>query len=136
MTLTGGCNCGAVRFEVTGDPLGAAYCHCTRCQRRSGTAASPSVFVEDEQFRLVAGEDVIKAWEPGDGGAKWFCPECGSPIHASSLARPGVVAVRFGVFDEAPPVKPQVRIFTNYAAPWEPIPDDGLQRFPEALTMS
>ena len=136
MTLTGGCNCGAVRFEVTGEIAGAGYCHCTRCQRRSGTAAAPSAFVTADQFRIVEGEDVVKAWEPGDGGAKWFCPECGSPIYANSTARPDFVAVRLGVFDEDPGVRPQLRMFTNYAAPWEPIPDDGLHVLGEGLPAS
>ena len=44
--LTGGCNCGGVRFELTSPPLHASYCHCTRCQRRSGAAASPQARVE------------------------------------------------------------------------------------------
>ena len=136
MTLTGGCNCGAVRFEVEGEILGAVTCHCTRCQRRTGTAASPNVAVKADQFRLTAGEDVIKAWEPGDGGSKWFCPECGSPIYASSAARPGFAVVRMGVLDEDPGVRPQLRIWTNYAAPWEDIPDDGVKRLPEGLPSS
>ena len=136
MTLTGGCNCGAIRFEVTGEILGAVTCHCTRCQRRTGGATSPNIAVTADQFRLTAGEDVIKAWEPGDGGAKWFCPECGSPIYASSAARPGFVVVRMGVLDEDPGVRPQLRIWTDYAAPWEPIPDDGVKRLPEGLPAS
>ena len=133
MSLTGGCNCGAVRFEVDGEPLGAVYCHCTRCQRRSGTAAAPSAIVAPDKFRLVKGEDVIRAWSPVEGNDKWFCPDCGSPIYASNAERPEFVAVRMGVFDEDPGVRPGMRVFTADAAPWEPIPDDGIQHFPEGF---
>ena len=134
MTKTGGCNCGAIRFEVTGDIPAAGYCHCTRCQRRTGTAAAVSAFVPADQFRLTAGEDVVRAWEPDPGNRTWFCPECGSPAYSSNDARPGFVVVRLGTFDGDPGVRPTLRLYTNYAAPWEPIPDDGLKRYPEGLT--
>ena len=51
--LTGGCNCGAVRFEITEPLFGARYCHCTRCQRRTGRAASASA-AEYRQFVAYA----------------------------------------------------------------------------------
>ena len=133
MTLTGGCNCGAVRFEVTGEIPGAGYCHCKRCQRRSGSGATASAFVPRDGFRLTAGEDVVRAWSPDEGNHKWFCPRCGSPVYGTNERRPGFVMVRLGVFDEDPGVRPGVRIYTDYAAPWEPIPDDELPRMPEGL---
>ena len=129
--LTGGCNCGAVRFEVTAAPLAAAYCDCRRCQRRSGTAASASAFVPADAFRVTTGEDVIRLWHPENGGEKWFCPECGSAIYARNAIRPEVVGVRMGAFDDDPGVRPAWRQFVAYAAPWEPIPDDGLPRHDE-----
>ncbi len=78
LPLTGGCNCGVVRFEVTEPLVGASYCHCKRCQRRSGAAASPSAHPAPGAFRIVAGEDTLRMWKPEDGGEKWFCGECGS----------------------------------------------------------
>jgi len=57
LPLTGGCNCGAVRFEVTKPLVAASYCHCKRCQRRSGAAASPSAHPAPGAFRIVAGKD-------------------------------------------------------------------------------
>jgi hypothetical protein len=131
LPLTGGCNCGAVRYEVTEAPPAAGYCHCRRCQRRTGAAASASAFVSADAFRLVAGDDVVKMWKPQDGGEKWFCPECGSAVFARNAVRPEVVAVRMGTFDGDPGVRPSLRVFVAYAAPWEPIPDDGLPRYEE-----
>ena len=60
-TLTGGCNCGAVRFEITEPLFDARYCHCTRCQRRTGAAASANASVALGSFRIVSGEDVLKS---------------------------------------------------------------------------
>src|ERR1044072_649755 len=73
LPLTGGCNCGAVRYEVT-EPLRLArYCHCKRCQRRTGTAASASAHPVPGSFRIVSGQDRLKKWQPEGGGEKWFC---------------------------------------------------------------
>jgi hypothetical protein len=131
LPLTGGCLCGAVRFEVTEAPLGAGYCHCTRCQRRTGTAASIQAQVAPGSVRILSGEELLRAYEPADGMAKVFCSACGSSLWSR---RPdgGVLSVRFGVFDRDPGVRPTYRQFVAYAAPWEPIPDDGLERFPES----
>jgi hypothetical protein len=60
--LTGGCNCGAVRFEVTAPLALASYCHCKRCQRRSGAAASANAHPAPDTFRIVAGEDKLRVW--------------------------------------------------------------------------
>jgi hypothetical protein len=132
--LTGGCNCGAVRFEVTEPPVGARYCHCTRCQRRTGTAASPSAALAPGSFRIVKGEDRLRAWKPEDGFEKWFCGDCGSAMFSRGRDDPDQIGVRMGAFDEDPGVRPSARQFVAYAAPWEPIPDDGLPRYPEGRT--
>jgi hypothetical protein len=131
LPLTGGCLCGAVRFEVTEAPLGAGYCHCTRCQRRTGTAASIQAQVAPGSVRIVSGKELLRAYEPADGFAKVFCSGCGSSLWSR---RPDgdVLSVRLGVFDRDPGVRPTYRQYVAYAAPWEPIPDDGLERFPES----
>ena len=129
--LTGGCLCGGVRYEIT-EPLGAAsYCHCTRCQRRTGTAASASVRTAPDSLRIVQGEELLGAWRPADGNPKVFCSGCGAHLWAEDLSSPGVYFVRLGSFDTDPGVRPSHRQFVAYAAAWEPIPDDGLPRYPE-----
>jgi hypothetical protein len=129
--LTGGCNCGAVRFEVTGPLVAASYCHCTRCQRRSGAAASANAQPAPGTFRMVAGEDRLRAWKPDGGSEKWFCRDCGSALFARSPDHADPTGIRLGAFDGDPGIRPSVRQFVAYAAPWEPIPDDGLPRYPE-----
>jgi hypothetical protein len=131
LPITGGCNCGAVRYEVAEPLLGANYCHCTRCQRRTGTAAGASAVPKPGAFTLISGEDAVATWNAGDGWDKCFCGTCGSALWARSPEHPEILAIRLGTFDSDPGVRPAVRQFVAYAAPWEPIPDDGLPRFPE-----
>src|SRR4051812_45447229 len=129
--LTGGCMCGAVRFEVDEDALEASqYCHCTRCQRRSGTAASANARATQGSVRITAGEELIREWQPDDGHAKAFCGECGSALFTHPTGDPRPMGIRLGAFDSDPGIRPQWRQFVANAAPWEPIPDDGLPRHP------
>ena len=131
LPLTGGCLCGGVHFEVDAPLVSASYCHCTRCQRRTGAAASANAVVAPGSFRIVEGEDKLRAWKPDDGAEKWFCGDCGSALFSRDPRYPDRTAVRLGTFDGDPGVRPTVRQYVAYAAPWEPIPDDGLPRFPE-----
>jgi len=132
-TLTGGCLCGAVRFEVTSPPVSASYCHCTRCQRRTGTAASAQARLAPDSLRILQGEDALGAYVPDQGFAKLFCDRCGSALFSHSPDR-SVWSVRLGAIDGDPGIRPQWRQFVAYAAPWEPIPDDGLPRYDEGKT--
>jgi hypothetical protein len=129
--ISGGCGCGAVRFEITEPFVSALYCHCTRCQRRTGTAAAASGRVRPGSFRVVAGEEHLRSWSPEGGFDKVFCELCGSALLARSPEDPEVVAVRLGAVDGDPGIRPAWRQFVAYAAPWEPLPDDGLPRHPE-----
>jgi hypothetical protein len=82
-------------------------------------------------MQITAGEDALRAWAPEEGWLKWFCVECGSAVYGQDPERPEVIVVRMGGFDADPGVRPGLRQFVADAAPWEPIPDDGLPRFPE-----
>jgi hypothetical protein len=132
LPLTGGCNCGAVRFEIHAPLRGAIYCHCRRCQRRTGTAASANAAAEPGSFRVVAGEDRLKAWTPADGAEKWFCGNCGSAMFSRDPEDHYRIGVRLGALDDDPGIRPALHQYVAYAAPWEPIPDDGLPRFAES----
>ncbi len=132
MPLTGGCGCGAVRFEVSRPLVSAHYCHCTRCQRRSGTAASANARAEPGSFRISSGESSLRAWTPEGGFEKWFCRDCGSAVFSRDPHDRDRVSVRLGTFDDDPQIRPTMRQFVAYAAPWEAIPEDGLTRHEES----
>jgi hypothetical protein len=129
--LTGGCLCGGVRFEVDEPPISASYCHCTRCRRRTGTAASVQARIVPGSLRVVSGEELVRAFEPEDGFPKEFCSACGSALWSRNPDNPDALSVRMGAFDADPGVRPSYRQYVAYAAQWEPIPDDGLPQFPE-----
>lgn len=124
--------CGAVRFHVSEPLTGAGYCHCTRCQRRTGTAAAASGRVVPGSLDITQGAELIKAWEPGDGFAKLFCTTCGSALWSRHPDDPEIIAIRLGAFDGDPGIRPSYRQFVDSAAAWEQIPDDGLPRYPES----
>jgi hypothetical protein len=131
-SLTGRCLCGGVRFKLTEPPHIAGYCHCTRCQRRTGAAASAQAPIDGRTFRWLEGEGLVKCLRHPDGGfEKCFCRECGSHLFSRDPDDPTQMSVRMGAFDGDPGVRPSWRTYVAYAAVWEPIPDDGLERFDE-----
>ena len=131
LPLTGGCACGAVRFELDAPPVSANWCHCTRCQRRTGTPASPQTRIAPGSLRVVSGETFLREWAPPGGFAKVFCSECGSSLWSRSSDDPEAISVRLGAFDGDPGIRPGYRQFVAYAAIWDEIPEDGLPRFAE-----
>jgi len=131
LPLTGGCACGAVRYEVTAPIRVASYCHCKRCQRRSGAAASANAHPAAGTFRIVSGQDRLRTWQPDPGGGeKWFCGDCGSAVFGRNLRHADPIGIRMGTFDRDPGVRPSARHFVSSAAAWEPLPEDGLPRHP------
>jgi len=129
LPLTGGCLCEAVRYEITEPLVSSGYCHCHRCQKRSGAAASPQARIAPGSMRLLSGEEHIRGWQPpGDGWAKYFCSNCGSQLWSQSPDGE-IRAVRLGTFDGDPGIRPADRQWLSSAAPWEAVPDDGLAHF-------
>jgi hypothetical protein len=131
LPLTGGCLCGGVRFRVDAPLVVATYCHCTRCQRRTGTAASAQARIQPGSLTVTQGEELIRTYAPPDGFPKLFCGACGSALWSQSPADPEIISVRLGAFDGDPGIRPSLRQFVAYAASWEDIPDDGLPRHAE-----
>ena len=112
--------------------VSAAYCHCTRCQRRSGTAASVNGRAEPGSVRVLSGEEELRVWAPEGGFEKLFCGRCVSALFSRPGGTEELVGVRLGTLDADPGIRPQWHQFVAYAASWQEIPDDGLPRYPEA----
>ncbi len=127
--VQGGCLCGAVRYELTAPLLSAGYCHCTHCQRRTGTGSSANCRVPQAGFRLLSGADRLRAFQPPEGVPKLFCVTCGSALFSGDPFTDDEVAVRLGTLDRDPGVVLQYRQFVDSAAAWEPVPQDGLTRW-------
>ncbi len=126
--LTGRCVCGQVRFAVSAPLKSARYCHCHRCQHRTGTSSSANARVRAEAFAVTHGEGMLRCWQPPDGQGKWYCADCGG--HLFSRHEGGEhVFVRLDALDADPGIRPQYRQWISSAVSWESIPDDGLPRY-------
>jgi hypothetical protein len=128
--LHGSCLCGGVRYVVTAPFRRANLCHCTRCRKHSGAAASAQGRVAAEGFALLEGEALLTVWRPDDGGmAKVFCRVCGSSLFGGSWPDGPEVSIRLGPLDGDPGIQVQFHSFSTDPAPWEVPCEDGLPRF-------
>lgn len=128
---TGGCLCGAVRYEIEGELAPIQLCHCSQCRRASGTAFASNIPVRAEAFRLVQGAEALKAFEASPGKARVFCGTCGSPIISRAVAAPGWVRLRAGTLDEPVAARPVFHFHTDSRASWWTVADE-LPQYPAA----
>jgi hypothetical protein len=127
--LRGSCLCGGVRFEI-GEELGSLrYCHCASCKKLSGGIGTVNGRVSSEAIRIVAGEDLLRSFQPDEGSAKTFCSRCGSNLFGGGWPESPQASVRLSAVDTPFGRKPEAHIFVRSVAPWEMLPDDGLERF-------
>lgn len=125
MTRTGRCLCGAVTYELVGDLIATAVCHCDHCQRQGGGAFSVNLVAHESQL-TVSGDlkTYVETGEADDGEYvhRRFCPECGSPIVSALVGTPGVVAVKAGTLDDRSEVAPNVEVWCVDRQPWVELP--------------
>ena len=122
---TGGCQCGAIRYEVTGAARQIIACHCTDCQRQSGSAFGMTMVVGEEDFRITQGKEKTIAFESDSGRQKvgGFCPQCGSRLYGRTDWRPGMISVKAGTLDDTSSLQPQIHLWTSRKQGWVVIPD-------------
>lgn len=113
--LTGGCQCGAVRYEVTSGPLEVYVCHCRECQKQSASAFGISVIVPSGALRLASGSP--RTWtRPTDSGRTldcFFCPTCGSRVWHGDPAHQPTVSVKGGSLDAPPDLTAATHIWSS-----------------------
>lgn len=118
--LTGGCLCGAVRYEISAEPMMSGKCHCLNCQKLSGSGHAFHLMVPEGSF-LVKGPTKGYSWTADSGNTVTtnFCTECGSPIFGRSTGFAGMVTVRAASLDDASGVKPQMTVYAKRIQPWD-----------------
>jgi hypothetical protein len=123
LPISGGCPCEAVRFEVNAVPLLVYACHCTDCQRASGSAFGLQMPVVAESFVLTRGKPRPWRRTGADGveSTSWFCSECGGCVFGQSAERPGIINVRAGTLDETWWLRPIAIISLRSAQAWQRI---------------
>ena len=118
--LRGGCHCGAIRYEIEGDPVVVAHCHCIDCQRLSGAGHTTGV-VYPEGAVEIRGETTeyrLKS-ELQNVVTRTFCPSCGSPLFGRNTRMPGFITVTVGTLDDPDSVSPQVVVFARSRRRWD-----------------
>ena len=133
--LSGGCMCGAVRYECAAEPVAAGNCHCRDCQRASGGAGASALAVPEEALAIngtVKYFDV--ATDSGGTSSRAFCPECGSRLFAKSTGMPGLISVMAGSLDDPSRFEPGMDVFTSSAQPWDYM-NPNLPKFPKMPEM-
>src|SRR3954470_15760563 len=130
-TLEGSCQCGGVRFEVTNDFLSLAFCHCATCKKISGGVGTANGRVRTESIRLLAGDDLVRRYQPDEGSAKTFCSVCGSNLFGGGWPDSEFTSVRLTAIATPLAGGPDKPLYVRSVAPWEILTDDGLERFEE-----
>jgi hypothetical protein len=116
----GGCECGAIRYVVSGEPIVVYACHCTICQTQSGSAFGLGMRVHAKDFQLVAGEmkSFTRQAESGQIFTNSFCPDCGTRIHHHASKAPEHLSMKPGTLDDTSWLNPSHQVFTRSAQPW------------------
>jgi hypothetical protein len=118
-TFSGGCLCGAVRYEISGDIRSFFHCHCSRCRKATGTGHASNVILKPERAAWTDGEALLRSY-PVPGAKRFrtvFCSVCGSPMPriAPDLS---IAVIPAGTLDDATDLAVTDRIFWDSRAPW------------------
>src|SRR5579864_9141599 len=125
LPLDGGCACGQVRYRLTDTPMIVHCCHCTECQRQSGTAFAINALIESARVAVTQGEpvEVNLPTESGNPHPAIRCGACGTTLWSHYGGRRKVSFIRVGTLDHAHALAPDVHIFTRSKVPWVRLPD-------------
>ena len=130
-TATGGCLCGAIRYEFDRDTvISSAHCHCSDCQKATGSGKATIVFVPAAAL-VITGEFKTYTVVGTDGShvSRGFCPACGSPLISYVEEQPGVRFVKAGSLDDPSWVRVESSFWSGSAHHWDQV-DGGLPSFP------
>ena len=131
----GSCLCGGIKFEIDQEIGPIQICHCVQCRKAQGSAIVTNAPVQEENFRIVMGGDLIASFESSPGKQRCFCKNCGSPIFSKTVKLPGVVRIRAGTLEGDIDTKPLAHFFVAHKANWFQVTDD-LPQFQEGYVPS
>jgi hypothetical protein len=117
--IEGGCLCGRVRYGAHAEPVFVGVCHCTDCQRFTGSAFATVVALPAAALKITGTlKTFTKSGDTGKSMHRRFCPECGSCIMDEADGLPGIVMLNAGSLDDPSWVKPQSEVYCDSAQPW------------------
>lgn len=128
-TISGGCQCGAVRYECGAEPIAAGHCQCTNCQKFTGAGHASNMMLPKDAF-TVNGEVSCYQYTADSGNTmlRFFCPKCGSPVYGSSSGNTAAVMVRAGGLDDPAIFEANFALFADSAQAWDDI-DPSIKSF-------
>jgi hypothetical protein len=125
MGQTGRCLCGQISYEISGDLIATAVCHCDHCQRQSGGAFSVNLIAVENQLAVTGTLSTFEdRGENGDAVYVYrrFCGSCGSPIVSALVDPAGVIAIKAGTLDDKSALAPTVEVWCESKQPWVQLP--------------
>ena len=115
--LTGQCHCGAIRYEVSGEPMHHALCHCSDCRRHAGAPMVGWAMFKSDQFSLVQGEP--RTYASSEHGRRHFCADCGTGLYyTNEVVLPGITDIQSGTLDDPEAIPAQLHIQTADRISW------------------
>ena len=119
MKRQGGCLCGQVRYEISGDPLAVIICHCVNCQKQSGSTFSFNLIGQSDQISLQGNVSTYEDTnDSGDPVNRNFCGNCGSPIYSEILTQGNLIALKIGTLDDTRDLEPQSQVWCISKQNW------------------
>src|SRR2546423_8948478 len=105
------------------------FCHCATCKKLSGGVGTANGRMRTESIRLLAGDDLVRTYQPDEGTAKTFCLVCGSNLFGGGWPDSEFTSVRLSAIETPFDQRPDAHLYVRSLAAWETLPDDGLERF-------
>ena len=131
----GGCMCGAVRYECTGDPMFMGNCHCRDCQRASGSAYAPAIGVPRSAVKITGDVKYYESkTDSGNTARRGFCANCGSRLFSLPAVAPDLMVILATSLDDPSIYKPGMDIYTTSAQPWDEM-NPAVPKFPKMPPM-
>lgn len=131
-THTGGCLCGAIRYNVSAPMVNVIACHCTHCRKASGAGASHNIALPTSAVTFTQGtpKRYVDTADSGNRLYRFFCPDCGSSIYSQRETMPQMMVLKAGTLDDASGLKLAMNIWTDSALPWMHL-DPAVERHPK-----
>lgn len=122
MKLTGSCLCGDITFEVNGEPLRMAQCHCDDCRKITGTGHNVQAFFKRDDITISGTPATHQSQsDAGTTRTRYFCPNCGSRLFSENSATPGGMGIAAGAFEDSSWFDPQAILYAAKRSEWDPI---------------
>jgi hypothetical protein len=135
--LDGSCLCGKITYSCDAEPVATAVCHCTDCQRQTGTSFSIIVGVPSDALHVEGdslGSFTTVGTDTQQEVARKFCRECGSPIVSVADAMPGMSFIKAGTLDDTSWLEPQMHVWSDSAQPWIPLDNHVGPKLPRGVS--